>query len=101
MAEETTVLRGVVLRQRGYALGGMAFSAEFFRRLFVHFQELRMVFIIGQVLGGLFRGVPEKEKEPAADQDKNDVVNEDVLAFIFFSFGIHCWSQISRPSRAC
>ena len=89
MAEQAPVFGGMVFGQRGDALGRMAFLAEFFRRLFVHCQEFCMVFIIGQVLGSLFRGVPEEEEKATADNDKNDVVEQDVLAFFVFFFGIH------------
>ena len=89
MAEQAAIFGGMVFGQRGDALGRMAFLAEFFRSLLVHCQEFCMVFIVGQVLGRLFRCIPEEEEKATADNDKNDIVEQDVFAFLVFSFGIH------------
>jgi hypothetical protein len=101
MAEKTAIFGRMFLRQRGNTLGRMALLTEFFRFFFIHFNEPGMVFITGHMLGGFLRGVPEKEKKSTADQNKNDIVDDYVFAFLAVSFGIHWVSLVSRPSPAC
>ena len=61
----------------------MARLTEFFRLFLVHFHERRMVIIVWQMFGGLFRGVEEKEEKAAANDNKYQVVQKNIFAFVF------------------
>ena len=71
MAEKAAVFGRVAIRQRGNAVGIMAFTAEFLRFLFsCHLVESIMTFVMGQAGCGLIRGEPEKKEQAAAEKDK-------------------------------
>lgn len=89
MAEETAVLGRVVFGQGRFPLGGMARLTEFFRLFLVHFHERRMVIIVWQMFGGLFRGVEEKEEKAAANDNKYQVVQKNIFAFGFLFVTVH------------
>ena len=80
MTEKTSVLGWMVFGQGSHAVRCVAVIAEFFRRLFIHLHEPGMVFIIGQKRGGLLGRPPEKEKQPATDNYKNQVVNKCIFS---------------------
>jgi hypothetical protein len=86
MAEKATVFGRMALRQRGNAVGIMAFTAEFLRCLFpCHFVESIVNFVMGQPCCGLLRGVPEKKEQAAAEKDKEKIVYQNVFALWGFS----------------
>ena len=89
MAEKAPVLGWVVFRQRGFPIKSMALITEFLRRLFIHLHEFDMVLIVWQELGCFFGRPPEKQKKSAADNYKNQIVNECVFSFGFLFFGVH------------
>ena len=89
MAEETPVLGRVFFRQGIFRLRRMTFIAELFCFLFIHLHEFNMVFIVGEILGRLFRRFPEKEKEPGADNYKKNVVDKYIFSFCLLIFCVH------------
>jgi len=80
MAEKTPVFGRVVFGQRGDTVRSVTIIAEFFRGLFVHFQEFCVVIIVGQMFGRFFRCVPEKYEKAGADDNKDQVVNNNVFS---------------------
>ena len=89
MTEEAAVFGRMILGERGDTFRGMALTAEFFRLFLVHCHESGMVFIVGQVLGGLFGRPPEKQENTAADQDEDQIIEKQVLPFALVFFRIH------------
>jgi hypothetical protein len=82
MAEKTTVFGRVAIGQGSDAVGVMTFTAEFLRFLFPgHFMKLVVNFVVGQSGSGLFRGVPEKKEQAAAENNKDNVVYQGVFSF--------------------
>ncbi len=71
MAEKAAVFGWVAIRQRGNAVGIMAFSAEFLCFFFpCHLVESIVNFVVGQACCGFLRGVPEKKEQATAEKDK-------------------------------
>ena len=63
----------MVSRERGLALRGMAGAAVFFRFLFFHGIKRKMNLILGQFVGGLGRGLEQKNKDGAAASDEEHI----------------------------
>ncbi|MFH1216851.1 MAG: hypothetical protein V1706_10170 [Pseudomonadota bacterium] len=90
MAEKAAVFGGMVRGQWGFTLGIMAFFTELFRFLFTHGVEALMVFVMGQKGSGFRWRIPEKEKSPAAEENENEVVDQE----IFFLFVVHGFNRL-------
>ena len=89
MTKEAAVLGGMVFGQRGHPVRIVAFLAEFLCFLLVHLHEFCVVIIVGQVFSCFFRCTPEKEKKPPTDDNKDQVVNENVFALGFLFLRVH------------
>jgi hypothetical protein len=85
MAEQAAIFRRVIFRQRCNLLRTMTVVAEFFRLYFSHILEPLMVFIMGQVRSRFRGGAPEKEKQSAAGEQKDNIIDNGIF---FSSHGI-------------
>jgi hypothetical protein len=76
MAEKTAVFRRMIGGQRGFAVGIVALFAEFFRLFFVHGKKTFVLLVVGQKGRGFGRGAPQKEKDAAAEEKENEIVDD-------------------------
>jgi hypothetical protein len=83
VAEETTIFRGMVIRQWCFFSGCMTTLAELLRLFFSHGHEPLVILVMGQQGCGLARCIEKKKQESGTPRDKKDIVEN------MFLFGGH------------
>ena len=90
MTEQAAVGSRMLLRQQHFALA-VTFAAVLFRLFFIYSQKLLVILIMRQMRRGLWRCIPEKQKNAAADCNKEQIINKNIFFLFFFSHEDSRW----------